>query len=354
MSQVEVVGASQPLEDGSCRVIAEAGVNHNNSVERAIELVHAAADAGAWGIKFQLYKAERISIPASPKYWADELGTQTQYEAFKKSDKLSYEAFREVAAACANREIVFLATPFDFEAVKALRDLETPIYKIASGDITHRPLLEAVADTGKPVILSTGASTEEEVAMALEWLDLPPERLILLVCTLSYPTNAADAHFARVSTFQRSFSPYLVGVSDHTLGTAGGWLAGALGAACLEKHFTLDKSLPDVPDHKLSVDPTELQELVRAAELATLMRGDPRIGVREAERPARLNARRSIVVVRQKEPGDRLSREDLDFKRPGTGLAPFVVDDVVGRVVKTPIDVETVLQEDMLKPADGS
>jgi sialic acid synthase SpsE len=258
--EVCVAGAA-PLRGSTCRVIAEAGANHNNSVARAIEMARRAAAAGAWAIKFQLYKADTISVPQSPKYWRDPFGTATQHEAFQLSDKLDYAVYAEIAAACRELGIVFFATPFDLAAVDALEAMDVPLYKIASADITHRPLLEAVAATGKPVVLSTGASTEEEIHRAVGWMGLGPERLVLLVCTLTYPTPDADAHFARLCTFRRAFAPYLIGTSDHTLGTAGAWMTAALGGVCIEKHYTIDKGLPDVPDHAMSVDPDELAEM---------------------------------------------------------------------------------------------
>jgi N-acetylneuraminate synthase len=340
-----VVGDYAPIEAGACRVIAEAGANHNNSVERALEMAERAASAGAWAIKFQLYKAASISVRESPKYWADEIGTDTQFEAFQRSDRLDYGDYRAVAEACRDLGIIFFATPFDLAAVEALEEMRAPLYKIASGDITHRPLLEAVAATGKPVLLSTGASTEDEIRRAVEWTGLGPDKVVLLVCTLTYPTADEDADFARIETFRREFDPYPIGVSDHTLGTAGGWLAGALGAVCIEKHYTLDKSLPDVPDHKISVDPEELAELVEACDKASVLRGgDPAIGVRPSEEPARESARRSIVLERAVEAGQTLSRADVGFKRPGTGIPPFRVDEVLGRTATRRLEADTLLE----------
>jgi N,N'-diacetyllegionaminate synthase len=348
--EVRVAGA-EPLRPGACRVIAEAGVNHNNSVERAVELSRRAAEAGAWGIKFQLYKADSISVPESPKYWTDPFGTATQYEAFKVSDKLDYGAYAEVAAACRALGIVFFATPFDLAAVEALERIGVPIYKIASADITHRPLLERVAATGKPVLLSTGAATAAEVHRAIEWTTLGPERLVLLVCTLTYPTPDADAHFARLQSFRREFAPYLVGASDHTLGTAGAWMTAALGGVCIEKHYTIDKRLPDVPDHAMSVEPGELAEMVAACDRASTLLGRDWIGVQESEEPARANARRSVVLERDVAAGEVLCAADLGFKRPGRGIAPFEADRVVGARVRADLPRGTVLTYQALERA---
>jgi N,N'-diacetyllegionaminate synthase len=333
MTEIRVEG-HEPLRNGACRVIAEAGANHNNSVQRAIEMARAAAAAGAWAIKFQLYKADSLTIPDSPKYWTDPFGTATQFEAFQLSDRLDYDAWGPVADACRELEIVFFATPFDVPALAALERIDTRIYKMASADITHRPLLEAVAATGKPVLLATGASTVDEIRDAIAWTGLGPDKLALLVCTLTYPTPDPDGHFARIESFRREFDPYLVGSSDHTQGVAGAWMTAALGGVCIEKHYTIDKRLPDVPDHAMSVEPDELAEMVAACDRASVLRGEDWIGVRESERPARANARRSIVLERDVEAGATLTEADLGFKRPGTGIAPSELATVLGRSLR--------------------
>ncbi len=350
-TEVAVAGHA-PLRAGACRVIAEAGANHNNSVERAIEMARRAADAGAWAIKYQLYKADSISVPDSPKYWEDELGTTSQHEAFLLSDHLDYDEYGAVARACRDLGIAFFATPFDLDAVEALERIGVALYKIASADITHRPLIEAVAATGKPVLLSTGASSADEVGAAIEWSRLGPDRLVPLVCTLTYPTPDEDGHFARLEEFRARFAPYLVGVSDHTLGTGGAWMAGALGGVCIEKHYTIDQGLPDVPDHAISVTPDELAEMVAFAARAAVMRGAPDIVVHDSERPARKNARRSVVLERDLAAGHVLGERDLAFKRPGTGIPPSELASVVGRRLRAPMQRGAIVHPDDLA-ADG-
>jgi len=345
---VHVDGAAYPLRRGACAVIAEAGANHNNSVERAIEMSRAAAEAGAWAIKFQLYKADTISVPQSPKYWTDPFGTSSQYEAFQLSDKLDYPQYAEIADACRDIGIAFFATPFDLPAVDALESMWCPLYKIASADITHKPLLEAVAATGKPILLSTGAATVDEIRQAIDWMGLGPDKLVLLACTLTYPTPDEDANFERITTFRRDFAPYLVGMSDHTLGVAGAWMTAGLGGVRIEKHYTIDKGLPDVPDHAMSVDPPELAELVAACRRGAVMRGDSEIGVRESERPARANARRSIVLERDVAAGVAITAEDLGYKRPGTGIAPFEADKVIGRSLRAARERGSILSYEEL------
>jgi len=158
---------------------------------------------------------------------------------------------------------------------------------------------------------------------------------VLLLCTLTYPTPDADAHFARLGPMRDTFAPYLIGVSDHTLGVAGGWMTTALDGVCIEKHYTLDKTLPDVPDHAISVDPNELAELVTACDRASILLGSPELRIQDSELPARENARRSIVLERDIRAGSILESADLGFKRPGSGIAPADASAVVGRRVRT-------------------
>lgn len=349
---IPVHGAAS-LREGACATIAEAGVNHNNSVERALEMVRQAAKAGAWGIKFQLYKAARIASRYSPKYWTDSIGTTTQYEAFTRSDRIAYEDYAPVAELCRELGIVFFATPFDLEAVDALENLSAPMYKVASGDITYKQLLERIAQTGKPVLLSTGASTVDEIEQALEWLGGDPTRIVPLVCTLTYPTPDHDGNFARIETFKERFAPHLVGMSDHTLGSAGGWMTAALGGVCIEKHYTLDKSLGEVPDHAISVDPIELAELVQACNRGAVLRGGADVGVRTSEIPARDNARRSLVATRDLLAGSTLAEGDLAAKRPGTGIPPARLSEFVGRALARDLDPDQLLAEgDVVKRGD--
>ena len=336
------------IRDGVCHVIAEAGANHNNSVERAIEMARLASKAGAWGVKYQLYRADSISVPSSPKYWTDSIGTETQYEAFKLSDHLPYSEFAKVAEACRSLGIVFFATPFDLEAVEALEAMRAPVYKVASADITFKPLLEAISATGKPLFLSTGAATVEEIHQAIDWLGYGPDKLVLLACTLTYPTPDEDGNFARLEVMRREFSPFMIGMSDHTLGVAGAWMTAALGGVAIEKHYTIDKSLPDVPDHAMSVDPDQLAEMVEACKRGATLRGAGHIGVRDSELPARKLARRSIVLEKSLGAGHQLTREDLGFKRPGTGLAPEFSDQIIGRRLQAGLERGTILEWDML------
>lgn len=342
------VDGYQPLRPGDCQIIAEAGANHANSVAEAIRMSKAAADAGAWAIKFQLYKADRLTAKESPKYWDDPFGTATQREAFELSDHMDYDAWSEVTDACGELGIIFFATPFDLDAVDALERLDVPLYKIASADITHKRLLQRVGATGKPLLLSTGASTEDEIERAIEWTGLGPDRLVLLSCTLTYPTPDEDGNFARIETMRQRFSPYLIGASDHTLGPEGAWMAAAVGAVCIEKHYTLDPGAPDIPDHAMSVTPEQLRLMVEAGHRGGLLRGSGQIGVLPSEEPARRLARRSVVSTRPIPAGTAITLEMVEERRPATGIPAWQLEEVVGRKAAVDIPGDTVVAEDHL------
>ncbi|UNQ39109.1 N-acetylneuraminate synthase family protein [Prescottella equi] len=337
------------LSRGECKVIAEAGANHNNSVDRAIEMARRAADAGAWAIKYQLYKASTIAVKQSPKYWSDEIGTATQYEAFTLSDKLEYRDYGDIAQACEDLGIEFFATPFDSDAVAALEDIGARLYKVASADLTNRPLLREIGATGKMVMISTGAAELDEIKRALDWLDLPADRVVPMACTLTYPTPDPDGNFARITGLQKNFPNHMIGMSDHTLGVAGGWMAGALGAVVIEKHYTIDKKLPDVPDHAMSVDPEELRELVDAAARAALLRGSEELSPVASELAAREMARRSVVLLENLPEGHLLAEADLATKRPGTGIGADHFDEVVGRYLARAVSADQPLVWDDLR-----
>jgi N-acetylneuraminate synthase len=312
-------------------------------------MVRAAHASGAWAVKFQLYKTEELVIRESPKYWSDDLGTSTQFQAFKKSDKLSYSEYREIAEECSKLGIIFFATPFDQSAVQALEDIEVPLYKVASGDITYRRLLESIGETQKPVLLSTGASTRREIHQAIEWLGGDSSKICVLACTLTYPTPDVDGNFARIPEFKKEFKDFLIGFSDHTIGDAGGWMTAALGGSCIEKHFTLDKTLGEVPDHVMSVDPLELTSLVKACNRATILRGSSDIDVSTSERPALLNARRSVVSVKPISAGTMITSDMLTAKRPGIGISAAELDHVVGRIARVDIKEDAVVfSEDLI------
>jgi N-acetylneuraminate synthase/N,N'-diacetyllegionaminate synthase len=304
-------------------VVAEIGNNHEGSLERAREMIAAAARAGADAVKFQVITPERLVSP-----------DQEQRLAQLRRFQLSHDQFQDLARTAAELGLIFLATPFDLEAVRFLEPL-VPAYKIASGDNDHFPLLEAVAATGKPILLSTGLSDLETVARAKEFIeDLWHRRglegqLALLHCVSAYPTPDGEANLAAIRTLARLGCT--VGYSDHTLGLEAAVLAVALGARVVEKHFTLDHHLSDFRDHRLAADPEEMAELVRRIRQAEQMLGGGDKKVQPCEEPSRGAARRGLVAARDLPAGTVLAREHLDWLRPRRGLAPGREHLVLGR-----------------------
>lgn len=328
-------------KNNSCRtfIIAEAGVHHGGSLEIAKKLIKAAARAGADAIKFQTYKAETLVTSWAPKYWKlvgdDESEFQKDY--FGKRDSFGPDHYMALADYARKEGIVFCSTPFDAEAVLWLDAVGVPFWKVASGDIDNFPLLEAIARTGKPVILSTGASYFKEIQASINFMQTRGAKdLALLHCTLAYPTPDAEANLPRIQELKNRFPGVLIGYSDHTVPDDNAMvpvLAVALGAQIVEKHFTLDRSLAE-DDHYHSVDPGLLVQLIRqikTAEDAVSLNKE----ITEAEWPARKNARRSLVASKDLVPGTVLTKESVAPKRPGGGISPARYEDVIGKKTTT-------------------
>jgi len=310
------------------KVVAEAGQCHNGSVGKAILLAWHAKQAGASAIKYQLLKPETIAQPDAGLYWKNTLGETNQRDAFTRAGIIDYPAWGEVADACHEYGIEFLATPFDLEAVDKLESIGVRRYKIASGDITYRQLIERVADTGKGIILSTGASMVEEIWRAVGWCG-DTEDVTLLACSLSYPCTARDANVSRINRLVYEFGSE-VGYSDHTSLPETGLAAAALGSVLNEVHFTLNNAAPDVPDHAMACDPDRLAAYVDASQLGEKLRGEGSLWPMDAELAARVGARRSVCARVDVGPGHVWGVDDFVFLRPGDGVPPFEVDQLVG------------------------
>jgi N-acetylneuraminate synthase/N,N'-diacetyllegionaminate synthase len=321
-------------------IIAEIGNNHNGDLEAAIALVRQAAAAGADAVKFQCYHGERLVRPGTPTFGHVAGGAhRTQLERFK-SLEFTPAQWRELAACAAEQRVEFFASVFDEAAADLLAPL-VPAYKIASGDVTNTPLLRDVARLGKPVILSTGMATVEEIERALA--DLTGCPVMLFHCVSRYPTPMEAANLRSIPFLRRRFG-VPVGYSDHTLGITACLGAVALGAVALEKHFTLDATQP-VGDHRLSATPEELRDLVsqvRALE-AALGAEDKQPDPEEQQMRARL--RRSLHARRAIAAGAVVRQEDLIALRPGTGIAPTRIDELAGRRAQRPIAAGGVIQD---------
>jgi N,N'-diacetyllegionaminate synthase len=328
-------------------IIAEAGVNHNGSLELAKKLVDVAAEAGADAVKFQTFKAEAVVSRFAPKAEYQKQTTdanESQLEMIKKLE-LSYEDFEGLFRYSQNRGIIFMSTPFDIESARFLKDLGVEIFKIASGEITNYPLLREIGSYGKEIILSTGMAKLGEIEEALELLTIfgtPKEKITVLHCNTEYPTPYEDVNLRAMLTIREAFK-VKVGYSDHTLGIEIPVAAVALGACVIEKHFTLDKNLPG-PDHRASLEPEELKAMVRAIRNVEKALGS---GIKKPS-PSELKnlpiARKSIVARRAIKKGEIFTEDNLTVKRPGTGISPMRWTEVLGR--KAPRDFK---QDEMIE-----
>jgi N-acetylneuraminate synthase len=335
-----------------CYIIAEAGVNHNGDIGLAKQLIDAAKDSGSDAVKFQTFKAEEVVCQKAKKarYQIDNTGNlESQYDMIK-SLELSYEDFKELKKYADNKGITFLSTPFDCHSADFLDELEIPLFKIPSGDITNIPLLEHIGKKQKPVILSTGMSTLGEVEEAVEALKRSGNKdITLLHCTTSYPAPMESINLSAMETLSYAFK-FPVGYSDHTEGITIPIAAVSLGATVIEKHFTIDKNLPG-PDHKASLNPDELNSMVKAIRDVEIAMGNGIKTPTEAEKENITLARKSIVAKIDVSSGNKIKRDELSIKRPGSGIAPKYIGELVGQIVKKNIEKDQIIKWSDLEPS---
>lgn len=331
-------------------IIAEAGVNHNGDVNRAKELIVAAAEAGVDFVKFQTFQAEKLVNKTAKKadYQMKNLndGDDSQYAMLKKLE-LSHDDHLELIKYCKSKNVRFFSTAFDLDGLDYLLQLGFDHFKIPSGEITNYPYLKKVASFRKPVILSTGMANLKEIEDALEVLTsegLSKNDITVLHCNTEYPTPMQDVNLLAMRTIETTCGVQ-IGYSDHTLGIEVPIAAVALGARVIEKHFTLDRTLPG-PDHKASLEPDELKAMVegiRNIELAMSGDGSKRPSASESKNLDIV--RKSIHLKNDKRKGDVILKEDLTILRPGTGISPMKFEDVLGQKVKRDIKAFSILQE---------
>lgn len=336
-------------------IIAEAGVNYYDIAKKEdIELIEAAklmikevADAGADAIKFQTYKAEKLASKDSPVYWdTAKESTKSQYELFKKYDKFREEEYKELAKCSKENNIIFMSTPFDENAVDFLNEL-MPVFKISSSDITNLPFLKYIAKKDKPIFLSTGASTIEEIKDAVNVIEKEGNsQIVIMHCILSYPTKYEDANLGMIKYLKKVFPKYLIGYSDHVVPDPDMLVlttAVLFGASVIEKHFTLDKTLPG-NDHYHSMDPRDLRKFIDNLELLEKIIGKEEKKPIESELTARKYARRSIVAKINIPKNTVITENMLTFKRPGTGINPKFLERVIGKKTKKDIKKDEILK----------
>lgn len=338
-------------------VIAEIGVNHEGSLEQAKRLIDQAKAGGADAAKFQSYKAGTLASKHSPSYWdTNKEPTTSQYALFQKFDSFGPDDYRALAEHCRLVGIDFLSTPFDDAAIEFLDPL-VPFFKIASADLTNIPFLRKVAAKGKPVVLSTGASTLGEIDIAVETLNQAGcSEIALLHCVLNYPTDNPNAHLRMIEGLKRAYPNRIIGYSDHTLpddAMTSLVTAHLLGAVIIEKHFTHDKTLPG-NDHYHAMNQRDLARFVALTETVHVLLGptDHKAPI-PTEAISRKNARRSIVLARDVAAGMQLTAQDLTYKRPGTGVSPLHWDEVLNCRTTNALQADHVLQWQDLAPASN-
>ncbi len=321
-------------DEQSVYIIAEAGVNHNGQLDLAKQLIDVAAANGADAVKFQTFTADRLVTPDAPKasYQEETTDEQSQHEMLKRYE-LSKSDHERLIEHCDRRDITFLSTPFDAESATLLDELDLQAIKLGSGELTNHPLLNHVAEIGKPILMSTGMATMDEVRDALKTIRATNSAvpIALLHCTSTYPAEIKDVNLRAMQSMIDEFD-VPVGYSDHTTAVETPGLAIAAGAAFVEKHFTIDKTLPG-PDHRASLEPDELAEAVDLARVATTARGTPVKEPTDAERENRETIRKSLHAATRIEMGERLTRDRIAIKRPATGISPTQYDAVLGRRV---------------------
>ncbi|MFZ1685983.1 MAG: N-acetylneuraminate synthase [Flavobacteriales bacterium] len=315
-------------------IIAEAGVNHNGDRALARKLIDVAAEAGADIVKFQTFKAEKIIAANAPKaeYQQRTTGAAESQLEMVRALELDEEDHDALIAHCAKRGIAFLSTPFDHDSIALLKGKGITIGKVPSGEITNKPYLEAMAKAFPRLIVSTGMCTLDEVRAALDVLiaaGAVKERITLLHCNTEYPTPMADVHLNAMRTMRDAFA-VAIGYSDHTLGIEVPIAAVALGATVIEKHITLDRTMPG-PDHRASLEPDELKTMVAAIRNVEAALGTPVKQPSPSETKNMAIARKSIHMARAVAKGTVLTSGDLIMLRPGDGLSPMRIDEVVGK-----------------------
>lgn len=332
-----------------CFVIAEAGVNHNGNIELALQLIDAAAEAGADAVKFQTFKTEKLVAKDAPtaEYQFRNTGSSNQHDMLRMLE-LSYEEHIILMNHCKTREIMFLSTPFDHDSAIMLNEMQLPMFKTGSGDLTNLSLLKQIAKFGKPMIVSTGMANLGEVEEAIHAIyDSGNNNITLLHCTSEYPAPFDDINLNAIKTLESAFK-LTVGYSDHTEGIEIAIAAVAMGAHVIEKHFTLDKTM-EGPDHKASLEPMELARMISCIRNVERAFGDGIKRCSPSEVDTRIAARKSMVASKNIIEGEVMDMNNICYKRPGNGLSPRLFELIEGRQASRNIKADEKITLDMVK-----
>ncbi|MEO0506206.1 MAG: N-acetylneuraminate synthase family protein [Bacteroidota bacterium] len=330
-------------------IIAEAGVNHEGSMDLAKRLIDEAREGGAHAIKFQTYKAETIASKNSPSYWdTTKESTKSQFELFKKYDKFWKKEYENLKSYCDKVGIEFMSTPFDVESSFFLNDM-MDVFKISSSDITNLPFIEHLCSFEKPIILSTGASHLWEIQQAMDVIQKHKNIVCLMHCVLNYPTLNENANLGMITDLIKKFPETVPGYSDHTLPYNMDTLkiANLLGAVVLEKHFTHDKSLPG-NDHYHAMDKEDLKVFTKQMDDVYELLGLQKKIPLDTEEKSRENARRSLVAKKAIKKGEYITKAHLTWKRPASGISPAHLDEVLGKESIVDIEEDEILKWKML------
>ena len=328
--------------DKSTFIIAEIGVNHNGDVNLAKKMIKSASECGVDAVKFQTFKSEDLVTEnaKTADYQQKNANEDSQFEMLKKLE-LTFDDFKELKCYASKCNVMFISSPFDIKSVDLLENLNVSLFKLGSGELNNFELIDYVQKTDKPMILSTGMATLEEIKETYDFIE-NKDNLIMLHCITGYPTSFEEANLNFIKTLQSEFD-VPIGFSDHSPGIELPIAAVALGACVVEKHFTLDKTL-DGPDHKASLNPVEFKAMVDAIRNVEVAMGD---GVRrfsENELEIKKIARKSIILNENISEGMTIEHNMLSIKRPGTGIAPKYINQIIGKKVNKDLDKNTVLK----------
>lgn len=341
-------------------LIAEIGVNYYDiAIEKKISNMDAAklmileaSKAGVDAVKFQTYKSGTLAAKKSPSYWdQNEEPTKSQYELFRKFDSFGKKEYMELAEYSKQCKIDFLSTPFDFESADYLYEM-MDVYKISSSDLNNLPFIEYISAKNKPILLSIGASTEDEIELAVRTIRKNnTKELTLLHCVLEYPTPYEHANLLKIRTLSEKYFDCIIGYSDHTKPDEYSdviKVANVLGAQVIEKHFTLNKKLQG-NDHYHAMDPNDVKNIIEGLKFVQKILGKGDLHFLDTEIAARKNARRSIVSNREIKKDEIISGDMVTFKRPGTGISPCNLSEVIGKRAKETIEEDTIITAELLR-----
>ena len=333
-----------PVVDNPCFIIAEAGVNHNGSEALAYQLIDAALKSGADAVKFQLFDPKILATAAAPQaVYQQQNSKNTSQQAMLETFVLPQESYLALKVYAESRGVLLLCSPFDIDAARFLvTQCQLPFLKIASGELTNKPFLEQLAELNVPLILSTGMANLQEVKDATNWL---PNKLpvSILHCVSAYPAPVEATNLRAIKTLREKFPHCVIGFSDHSDGIHLAIAAVAMGAKIIEKHLTLDKTMPG-PDHAASLTPDEFKNMVDEIRHVEEAMGDGIKSPHLVEKDCATVARKSLVTAKNLPKGHVITQADILIKRPGTGLPPAILDKIIGKALTHHIDVDTVLK----------